>query len=48
MTKQQLDSETIRHIIRVIDKSPAVTWVGKGGVKERLEQLLEESENSPN
>lgn len=42
MTKPQLDHATIREIIRIIDESPAVTWVGKGGVRERLEELMEE------
>lgn len=34
----------IRAIIEMIDKSPAVLWAGKGGVKERLESLIEEGE----
>jgi len=36
-----LDKETIRAIIELIDKSPAVLWAGNGGVKERLESLAE-------
>ena len=39
-----LDKATIRAIIELIDKSPAVLWAGKGGVKERLESLIEEGE----
>lgn len=39
-----LDKETIHAIIELIDKSPAVLWAGRGGVKERLESLIEEGE----
>lgn len=31
-----LDQDTLEWVIRFIDKSPAVTWSGKGGAKERL------------
>lgn len=41
---KQLHSETLRELIKLIDKTPAVTWVGKGGVKERIQQLIEDSE----
>lgn len=32
----KIDHNTVEWVIRVIDKSPAVTWSGKGGAKERL------------
>lgn len=46
MTSQQkLDIPTIKHILKMIDKSPAVTWTGKGGVRERILELIHEDEN---
>jgi len=36
------DLETLREVIRYIDKTTAVTWTGQGGVKERLEAVLRE------
>lgn len=44
MAKKRLDIETLKELIRFIDKSPAVTWVGKGGVKDRIEKLIQEQE----
>lgn len=41
MASQKFDAVTLRNLIKHIDKSPAVTWVGKGGVKERIEALIE-------
>ncbi len=41
----KLDKATLKELIRIIDRSPAVTWVGKGGVKDRIESLIEEDEN---
>lgn len=39
------DIATLRELIRAIDDSPAVTWTGPGGVKGRLEQLIEDHEH---
>jgi len=36
------DLETLREVIRYIDKTTAVTWTGPGGVKERLEAVIRE------
>lgn len=41
---RRLQAATILAIIELIDKSTAVLWAGKGGVKERLESLIEEGE----
>jgi len=41
---RRLQEATIRAIIELIDRSPAVLWAGKGGVKELLESLIEEGE----
>lgn len=42
------DLATVRELIRAIDKSPAVTWTGPGGIKGRLLQLIENhSEGKP-
>ena len=38
----QPDLETLREVIRYIDRTTAVTWTGQGGVKERLEAVLRE------
>lgn len=35
------DLETLQELIRFIDKTPAVTWTGKGGVKERILEVIE-------
>lgn len=42
---RRLQAATILAIIELIDKSPTVLWAGKGGVKERLEPLVEEGED---
>jgi len=36
------DLGTLREVIRYIDRTTAVTWTGKGGVKERLEAVIRE------
>lgn len=36
------DIATLQELIRAIDRSPAVTWTGPGGIKGRLEQLIED------
>lgn len=36
------DLETLREVIRYIDKTTAVTWTGQGGVKERIEAVIRE------
>lgn len=38
---RRLQAATIRAIIEVIDQSPAVLWAGRGGVKDRLEGVLD-------
>lgn len=43
---QKLDKATLQELIKIIDKTPAVTWVGKGGVKDRIQLLIEESDGS--
>lgn len=37
------DITTLRELMRFIDRTPAVTWTGKGGVKERIEALVLEN-----
>lgn len=39
MELAQLDGPTILKLIQIIDKTPAVTWTGQGGVKERLQSI---------
>lgn len=40
---KKLDKATLQELIKIIDKTPAVTWVGKGGVKDRIQALIEEA-----
>jgi hypothetical protein len=37
------DHATLANLIKHIDKTPAVTWTGRGGVKERILELMEAS-----
>jgi hypothetical protein len=37
----KFDQVTLANLIKHIDKTPAVTWTGKGGVKERILELME-------
>jgi len=39
---KNLDKRTLQELIKFIDKSPAVTWTGNGGVKERVLSLIAE------
>lgn len=39
--RDKFDSETLLNLIDHIDRSPAVTWTGKGGVKGRIQIILE-------
>jgi hypothetical protein len=34
--------ELVASIVTAVDASPAVTWTGPGGVKERIEKMMEE------
>lgn len=34
------DVATLRELVRAIDKSPAVTWTGPGGIKGRILELI--------
>lgn len=36
------DIATLREFLRYIDSTPAVTWTGTGGVKERALELISE------
>lgn len=38
------DVATLLELIRAIDKSPAVTWTGPGGIKGRILHLIERTE----
>jgi len=40
--KGKPDLETLQQLIRFIDKTPAVTWTGQGGVKSRILEVIEE------
>lgn len=37
--------KAIEDIVRMIDKSPAVTWVGAGGAKELIRRRITELQN---
>lgn len=41
MTARQFTPEMIHEAIRVVDASPAVLWLGKGGAREILLAALE-------
>ena len=36
------DLATLQELVRAIDRSPAVTWTGPGGIKGRLLKLIED------
>lgn len=38
----EADLATLRELIRAVDASPSVTWGGPGGVRGRIEQLIED------
>lgn len=38
----EADLATLRELLRAVDRSPAVTWTGNGGVKERILRLIED------
>lgn len=40
---RRFDRDTLVNLVKHIDKTPAVTWTGKGGVKERILLLIEAS-----
>lgn len=40
------DLATLEELVRAIDRSPAVTWTGPGGIKGRILQLIEDRSSS--
>lgn len=38
------DLATLRELVRALDRSPAVTWSGPGGIKGRILALIEDHE----
>jgi len=42
------DLATLRELIRYIGKTPAVTWTGRGGAKERILELIRTHDTDSN
>ena len=40
------DLATLEELIRAIDRSPAITWTGPGGIKGRILKLIEDHRES--